>query len=146
VLREYLLEHKLRIGRHEGLMFGPNRSDPFNSRALTERADKAWEAASLERITLHECRHTAASLWIAAGVNIGAVSAFLGHASVKVTWDVYHHLMPGTEDEATELLDTHLAAQRDQAEDAARRATGTTTGTQGSETAASPLEHAESGS
>ena len=36
---------------------------------LTERADKAWESAGLTRITLHECRHTFASLMIAAGVN-----------------------------------------------------------------------------
>ena len=44
----------------------------------TGRADAAWKAAGLERITLHECRHTFASIAIAAGVNIGTVSAALG--------------------------------------------------------------------
>jgi hypothetical protein len=31
------------------------------SGALTERADAAWMSAGLNRITLHECRHTVAS-------------------------------------------------------------------------------------
>jgi integrase len=64
---------------------------------------------ALERITLHECRHTFASIAIAAGVNIGTVSAALGHASVTITWDRYHHLMPGTMDQAAELIQVYIS-------------------------------------
>ena len=60
------------------------------------------------RITLHECRHTFASLMIAAGVNAKALSVYVGHASVMVTFDLYGHLMPGNEAEAAELLDDFL--------------------------------------
>ena len=45
---------------------------------------------------------------IAAGVNIGTVSAAMGHASVKITWDTYHHLMPGTMAEAGELIQAYI--------------------------------------
>ena len=61
------------------------------------------------RVTPHECRHSFASIAIAAGVNIGTVSAALGHASVTITWDRYHHLMPGTMDEAAELIQAYVA-------------------------------------
>jgi integrase len=36
---------------------------------------------------LHEARHTAASLMIAAGVNLKVLSEFLGHASITITLD-----------------------------------------------------------
>ena len=83
---------------------------PFCHKGLQRRADRAWEAAGLDRITLHECRHTFASIAIAAGVNIGTVSAALGHASVTITWDRYHHLMPGTMEQAAGLIQTYIEA------------------------------------
>jgi len=57
---------------------------------------------------LHECRHTFASVAIAASVNIGTVAEAMGHASVKITWDRYHHLMPGTMAEAGELIQAYI--------------------------------------
>jgi integrase len=78
----------------------------------------------LQPIGMHECRHTFASLMIAAGVNAKALQTYMGHASVSITLDRYGHLMPGSEAEAAELLDSYLAAQREQAEDAARSAEG----------------------
>jgi integrase len=48
---------------------------------------------------------------IAAGVNAKALSAFMGHSSIKVTFDLYGHLMPGTETEAAALLDRFIASQ-----------------------------------
>ena len=69
----------------------------------------AWKQGDLEPITLHECRHTFASLMIAAGVNAKALSTYMGHASVTITLDRYGHLMPGSEEEAAGLLDGYLA-------------------------------------
>jgi hypothetical protein len=91
---------------------------------LTKRADRAWEAAGLERITLHECRHTFASLMIAAGVNAKALQSLMGHANISITLDRYGHLMPGSESEAAGLLDAYLAAQRRRDEEDARAAGG----------------------
>jgi integrase len=110
-LRTILAAHRLRTGRRGGdLMFGVSEVSPFAPRSLQKRADAAWEAAKLERVTPHDCRHTFASIAIAGGVNIGTVSAALGHASVTITWDRYHHLMPGTMDQATELIQTYIDA------------------------------------
>lgn len=62
----------------------------------------------LEPITLHECRHTFASLMIAAGVNAKALSTYMGHAGIQITLDLYGHLMPGNESEAAAQLDAYL--------------------------------------
>lgn len=130
-LRDFLSERVAASGRSgKDRLLGRTAASPFEPRAITDRADKAWERAGLQRITLHECRHTFASLMIAAGVNAKALSTFMGHATVSITLDRYGHLMPGTEAEAAALLDTYVEAQRERAEEAARAAGSTLTGEQ----------------
>jgi integrase len=63
----------------------------------------------MEPITLHEARHTFASLMIVAGVKAGRSPRTWANASVTITCDRYGHLMPGNEDEAAALLDAYLA-------------------------------------
>ena len=46
---------------------------------------------SLERVTLHDCRHSYASLAIASGVNGKALRIYMGHASITETLDRYGH-------------------------------------------------------
>jgi integrase len=105
VLRDFLIEHKLRSGRSTGLVFGRSDDRPFNPSSVNDRAATAWKLAELGRITMHECRHTFASLMIAAGVNAKALATFMGHSSITITLDRYGHLLPGSEDEAAGLLD-----------------------------------------
>jgi integrase len=115
ILRDYLDEHLLGLGRPTGLVFGVSAVSPFCDTALRERSERAWKRAKLERITLHECRHTFASLMIAAGVNAKALSTYMGHATISITLDRYGHLMPGSEDEAAGLLDAYLERADSQA-------------------------------
>lgn len=85
------------------------RNASSSSASLYRRADRAWSAAGLaDRLRLHQARHTYASFMIAAGVNAKALATFMGHSSIKVTFDLYGHLMPGTEAEAAALLDAFL--------------------------------------
>jgi integrase len=123
-LRVHLAAHLLRQRRRNGLVFGRSETRPFDGRALAIRATGAWAVAGLKPITLHELRHSCASMFIAAGVNAKALSSYLGHASVTITYDRYGHLMPGSEDEAVALVDAYI-----------ERATGAQTGAQKAETA-----------
>jgi site-specific recombinase XerC len=79
---------------------GPLFGSPTWIAKTNVRARKRWEAAGLEPITLHEARHTYASLMIAAGVNAKTLSTFMGHATIAITLDLYGHLLPGSEDQA----------------------------------------------
>ena len=54
--------------------------------------DKALAAADLPPMTIHDLRHTAASLAISSGANVKAVQKMLGHASAAMTLDVYADL------------------------------------------------------
>jgi integrase len=109
-LREQLVAAQLRQEPGVDLCFGLGAGQPFRVDRLQERADKAWEAAKLARLTLHDCRHTYASLMIAAGVNAKALSTYMGHANISITLDRYGHLMPGNEADAAGLLDAYLAS------------------------------------
>jgi integrase len=105
-LRTHLAPEKLR--REPGGLFFGVGDLPFDRDRLVGRAEKAWKAAGLPAIGLHEARHTCASIFIAAGVNIKALSTYLGHSSISITLDRYGHLMPGNEDEAVALVDGYL--------------------------------------
>lgn len=98
-------------GDGQGLVFGTG-GVPFCASSISERGLRAWRAAGVEPICLHDCRHTFASLMIAAGVNAKALSTFMGHANISITLDRYGHLMPGAEDEAAGLMDSYLQAAR----------------------------------
>jgi hypothetical protein len=74
----------------------PERGRIFhNVRGSYNNGRSAAEQAGVEPPTLHECRHGYASLMIAAGVNLKALSTFMGHANIKITLDQYGHLLPG---------------------------------------------------
>jgi integrase len=57
-----------------------------------------------EGFTLYGLRHTAASLLLAAGVHVKAVSERLGHASTAFTMDTYVHSLPTVQEEAALAL------------------------------------------
>jgi hypothetical protein len=41
----------------------------------------------------------------------------MGHANIAITFDLYGHLMPGSEGEAADALDLYLAAETARAAD-----------------------------
>ena len=45
---------------------------------------------------------------IAAGVNVKALTSYMGHSTIQVTFDLYGHLLPRNETEAAALLDAYL--------------------------------------
>jgi integrase len=88
-LRTILLEHRLRSGRSEGFVFGSSASVPFSPQSVRERALRVWK--DVQPIGLHEARHTFASVLIFAGVNVKAISTYMGHSSITITLDRYGH-------------------------------------------------------
>jgi len=67
---------------------------------------KCLEKAGLRRIRFHDLRHTFASLLIQNGESLAYVKDQLGHSSIKLTVDVYGHLVPGANREAVNRLPT----------------------------------------
>jgi integrase len=61
--------------------------------------------------TIHDLRHTAASLAVSAGANVKAVQRMLGHASAAMTLDVYADLFDEDLESVSMALDHARAAE-----------------------------------
>jgi integrase len=81
---------------------------------VTHFRQRCWrpavKAAGLEGLRIHDLRHTAVALWIAAGANPKEVPARAGHASVSFTLDRYGHLYPEADLTLRERLEAIWAA------------------------------------
>jgi integrase len=110
-LGEILAQHRARCDWADGLVFGRTRDAPFNINGVYSRARNAWNVANVEGITLHEARHTYASLMIAAGVNAKELATYMGHASITITLDRYGHLFPTAHAASALMLDGFLSKQ-----------------------------------
>ncbi len=63
------------------------------------------DEAGLPHITIHEFRHSHASLLANEGINIQEIARRLGHSKIEVTWNTYAHLYPREEERAVKILD-----------------------------------------
>jgi Phage integrase family len=55
-------------------------------------------------VRVHDLRHTAASLWLAAGADPKVVQRVLGHATAAMTLDLYGHLVDASLWQAAHLI------------------------------------------
>lgn len=55
--------------------------------------------------SFHDLRHTHAAMLIRRGVQPKVISERLGHASIKITMDLYGYLMPGLQDSVADIFD-----------------------------------------
>src|SRR6185437_10850088 len=64
----------------------------------------ARNAAGIGEGGLHQLRHLFASALLAGGVDVKALSEYLGHHDPTVTLRIYAHLMPGAEGRALKAI------------------------------------------
>ncbi|TPF96832.1 integrase [Bifidobacterium sp. UTCIF-39] len=77
---------------------------PHSPKAGDNWFSRACDAAEVPRMTIHDLRHTAASLLVSAGANVKAVQHQLGHKSAAMTLDVYADLFDDDLDSLGEEL------------------------------------------
>lgn len=85
---------------------GPLRASAFRRRVW----QPAIESAGLVPLRPHDLRHTAVTLWLAAGASAKEVAVWAGHASVATVLDRYGHLLPGQEERVTDALEVMARA------------------------------------
>lgn len=73
---------------------------------------KLLAKAGLRAIRIHDLRHTFASLLIQQGAPLVYVKEQIGHHSIRVTVDIYGHLVPGGNKAEVDKLDTFLSPQK----------------------------------
>ncbi|MGH3848358.1 MAG: tyrosine-type recombinase/integrase, partial [Pseudonocardiaceae bacterium] len=96
----------------DGLVFTSPSGTQVRANNLRRRAwAAAVQLAGLEPApTFHDMRHTAVSLWIAAGASDLEVAKWAGHRSASFTKDRYAHLFPEHGAALADRLDAFIAA------------------------------------
>lgn len=66
---------------------------------------KLLKGAGLPDVRFHDLRHGAATVLLAAGVDLKVVSELLGHSSVAITADIYAHVLPEQQQAVVRKMD-----------------------------------------
>lgn len=86
------------------LVFANPTGGPMNPMGLTRAFQALAKRAGFIDANLHDLRHFHASVLLQRGQNPGLVSKRLGHASIATTMDIYGHVLPGWQKEASEAF------------------------------------------
>jgi len=93
---------------HSGYVFTDEVGRPLNPEYFSTALESITRATGIRRVRLHDLRHTAASLMLAAGEPFKVVSEMLGHANPTITQNIYAHAMPGMAEAPGERLSRSL--------------------------------------
>ena len=107
--RKIQAEERLKAGPDWGnhnLVFCDRRGAPLDRQNILRRHLRPLlkKGGISTELTLYSLRHSCATLMLIAGVHPKVVSERLGHSSITTTLDVYAHVMPDMQDEATGRL------------------------------------------
>lgn len=81
---------------------------PFQPGAVSQAFGALARRLGLDDVHLHSLRHGHASHLLRSGVPAKVISERLGHSSIRITLDVYSHLMPGMDEDAAQRIDAAL--------------------------------------
>lgn len=88
----------------DGLVFTTERGQPIHSTNILPAWYATLRRLGLPRVTTHDLRHSAATMMLAAGVPIPVIADVLGHSTVRVTADLYAHVVPELRRDAADRL------------------------------------------
>jgi integrase len=87
--------------------------DPEFTYALTNWFPYFLKRHNLPKITPHGLRHTSATLLVAQGLDVTALSKRLGHARTSTTMDIYAHALQSSDKAAGTMLENLLIEKTD---------------------------------
>jgi integrase len=91
-----------------GFVFTSSVGTPMDPRNVHREFRGICRGAELGDWHPHELRHSAASLMLAQGVKLQVVSEVLGHSSIRMTADVYGHILAPDRKAASEAMGAAL--------------------------------------
>ena len=92
------------VGDDWNLVFARPDGHPLNTSAVTQRFQRVLAEAGLPRKRFHDLRHGAATYLLAKGVPMKVVQDVLGHTQLSTTADIYTHVMPELQRDASEKV------------------------------------------
>jgi integrase len=95
---------------HSGYVFTCLNGDPMAPDRLSRTFRRLSDAVGLPPVRLHDLRHGAATLALAAKVDLKVVQDMLGHSSIVLTADTYTSVLPEVARKAAEDVATLIIA------------------------------------
>jgi integrase len=100
--------------QEQKLIFTTRVGTPVDTTNVLHGFQKILAEAGIPKMRFYDLRHTHASLLIAEGVHPKKIAERLGHASIKLTMDLYGHLFEGSDKESADRMQRIFGA-RDEA-------------------------------
>jgi integrase len=94
------------------LIFTTRLGTPVDTSNILHRFQQILKEAGIEKMRFYDLRHTHASLLIAEGVHPKKIAERLGHASIKLTMDLYGHLFDGSDKESADRMQKLFGGDR----------------------------------
>lgn len=98
------VELQKRLLESQSIYILSDGTDCLEPRVIRNQFYKLLELLDMKRIPFHSLRHTFATRALSQGINISVISSLLGHASTKMTLDVYISSTKNEERKAIEQL------------------------------------------
>ncbi|WP_019888337.1 tyrosine-type recombinase/integrase [Streptomyces purpureus] len=95
-----------------GLVFTQEDGSWLHPGKVTDLFERLVAASGLPPIRLHDLRHGAATLMLAADIDIKIVSDTLGHSDTRITRDIYQSVLPHVSKSAAEATAKLVPLQR----------------------------------
>ncbi len=112
--RTQQLERRLGAGpawKEYGLVFANGLGRPVDGNNIRTRSfARVLARAELPPMRFHALRHAAATLLMAEGVPIKAISEMLGHSDITTTLRIYAHVLPSAHEQAANAMDRLFGA------------------------------------
>lgn len=99
-----LVEELRKMPRRSELVFTTPTGQPINRSNLHRQFKSLLKKAGLPSIRFHDLRHTHATLLLQAGVHPKIVQERLGHSSISMTMDIYSHVFPHMQSQASDQI------------------------------------------
>jgi integrase len=101
------------------------RSGGFLHAGVQEhRLYRLLEQVQLPRMHVHDLRHSAATLLGAMGVNPKVIQEILGHSSLKITLEIYSHVLPSMQQDARDKMQRFFQSPPEQQDNKAQKEEG----------------------
>jgi integrase len=100
--RKQQLAERMKAGKpgREGLVFTTADGIPYRGENMAPRLHRITARLGVPKVTVHDLRHSCATVLYSLGVPIEVIADILGHSSTRVTADLYRHRVEALAEDA----------------------------------------------